>query len=51
MPVLSDVLGTANPGLRGWATVPAFSLLPLIVVQPMKRARLLWEGRWIDQGA
>ncbi len=48
LPILSGVLGTANPGLRGWATVLAFSLLPLIIVQPMKRARLLWEGRWID---
>lgn len=48
LPVLGDVLGTVNPGLRGWATVLAFSLLPLLIVQPMKQARLFWEGRWID---
>ncbi len=48
LPVLGDVLGTVNPGLAGWVTVLVFSLLPVVIVQPMKQARLLWEGRWID---
>ena len=48
LPVLGDVLGTVDPGPGGWALVIGFSLLPLLIIQPMKAARLLWEGRWLD---
>ncbi len=47
-PLLSEVLGTVDPGPGGWLLVLGFSLLPLLIAQPMKAARLLWEGRWLD---
>ncbi|MGM0517859.1 MAG: cation-translocating P-type ATPase [Pseudomonadota bacterium] len=47
-PLLGTVLGTVDPGLSGWLLVLGFSLLPVLVVQPMKRAGLLWEGHWLD---
>ena len=47
-PLLGEVLGTVDPGPGGWALVLGFSLLPVLIVQPMKAARLLWEGRWLD---
>lgn len=47
LPVLSGVLASADPGVRGWVTVAAFSLIAVILVQPMKQRRLLWEGRWV----
>ncbi|WP_372590895.1 cation-translocating P-type ATPase [Guyparkeria sp.] len=48
LPLLGDVLGTVAPGAAGWLVVLGFSLLPILIVQPMKQARLLWEGRWVD---
>jgi Ca2+-transporting ATPase len=47
-PLLGEVLGTVDPGPAGWLLVLGFSLLPVLIAQPMKAARLLWEGRWLD---
>lgn len=44
LPVLSDVLGTADPGPVGWAMVLGFSLFPLLAGQLLK---LLGWG-WIS---
>jgi Ca2+-transporting ATPase len=46
LPVLSGVLGTADPGPQGWLAVLVFSLIPVLLVQSVKHWRLLWEGRW-----
>ncbi|WP_303902477.1 cation-translocating P-type ATPase C-terminal domain-containing protein, partial [Thiohalomonas denitrificans] len=48
LPLLGGVLGTADPELRGWLTVLGFSLLPVLIIQPMKQGRLLWEGEWLN---
>lgn len=48
LPLLGAVLGTVDPGGEGWLAVIVFSLIPVAVVQPMKRWRLLWEGRWVQ---
>jgi Ca2+-transporting ATPase len=40
LPLLSDVLGTVDPGPQGWGLVVGLSLLPLIVGQIGKQLGL-----------
>jgi len=40
MPVVSDVLKLANPGINGWLTIIFFSLLPLIFGQILRRLKI-----------
>jgi Ca2+-transporting ATPase len=40
---LADILGVTPPGPREWGLILGFSLLPLLVIQSLKRAGLWWE--------
>lgn len=40
---LAGILGVTPPGRREWLLILGFSLLPLLVVQPLKWAGLWWE--------
>jgi len=48
LPILGPLLGTKNPGAAGWLVVIVCSLLPLFIIQVMKRKRLLWESHWME---
>ncbi|WP_022948725.1 cation-translocating P-type ATPase [Methylohalobius crimeensis] len=43
VPVLAKILSVHAPGREGWLLSLSFSVLPLILVQPLKWSGLLWE--------